>query len=82
MGRMRALRRRLRADAAAHIPIRVREGLPDAGNPVYWSPRGSAGLDQTPWVSRHGLRYRSDEVISDAQAGKKFGTEGRDGHSG
>ena len=65
MGRMRALRRRLRADAAAHIPIRVTSG-PDAGHPVFWSPRGSVGLDQTPWVAGSGRRYRSEEVTSDA----------------
>lgn len=64
MGRQRALRRRLRADAAAHIPIRVKAGT-NAGDPVYWSPRGAVGLDQTPWVAGNGYRYRSDEVASD-----------------
>lgn len=62
---MRAIRRRLRADNLAHIPIRVAAG-PEEGAVVYWHPRGSAGLDHTPWVSRAGRRYRSDELRSDA----------------
>lgn len=68
--------RRLRADYLAHIPIRVVAG-PHKGHPVIWSPRSPYGADQTPWVlcikvcgRTFERRYRSSEVISDADVGR------------
>lgn len=69
--------RRLRADYLAHIPIRVVAGE-YAGLTVIWSPRSPYGADQTPWVlcikGPDGplieRRYRSSEVISDADVGR------------
>lgn len=68
--------RRLREDYLAHIPIRVVDGE-HKGRTVIWSPRSPYGADQTPWVLcfRQGAstverRYRSSEVISDADVGR------------
>lgn len=68
--------RRLRADYLAHVPIRVVAGE-HKGQKVIWSPRSPYGADQTPWVLcfREGAstverRYRSSEVISDADVGR------------
>lgn len=70
--------RRLREDYLAHIPIRVVDGQ-DKGRVVIWSPRSPYGADQTPWVIAAAFtqgdrvperRYRSSEVISDADVGR------------
>ena len=68
--------RRLREDYLAHIPIRVVDGA-HKGHPVIWSPRSPYGADQTPWVLCIKVggrvfekRYRSSEVISDADVGR------------
>lgn len=76
MNKHRRHGRRLRADYLAHIPIRVAAGQ-YAGQSVIWSPRSPNGADQTPWtlwVLDHGRtkerRFRSSEVISDADVGR------------
>jgi hypothetical protein len=70
--------RRLRSDYLAHVPIRVVAGQ-DKGERVVWSPRSPYGADQTPWVILSAFtqgrrvperRYRSSEVISDADVGR------------